>query len=60
MLEQHPELQLVKIADAGGDNWEYTATLPAGPEILDFFHATEHLAAAIATVHGDGTLANEA
>jgi len=57
VLAQHPYLRLAKITDAGGDNWEYTATLPAGPEILDFFHATEHLAAAIAAVHGDGTLA---
>jgi hypothetical protein len=57
VLEQHPHLRVAKITDAGGDNWEYTATLPAGPEILDFFHATEHLAAAIAAVHGDGTLA---
>jgi hypothetical protein len=57
VLSQHPELKLAKITDAGGDNWEYTATLPPGPEILDFFHATEHLAAAIAAVHGDGTLA---
>ncbi len=57
VLEQHPALKLAKITDAGGDNWEYTATLPPGPEILDFFHATEHLAAAIAAVHGDGTTA---
>jgi len=57
VLAQHPHLRLAKITDAGGDNWEYTATLPPGPEILDFFHATEHLAAAIAAVHGDGTIA---
>jgi hypothetical protein len=56
VLAQHPHVRLAKITDAGGDNWEYTATLPAGPEILDFFHATEHLAAAIAAVHGDGTI----
>jgi hypothetical protein len=43
VLAQHPHVRLAKITDAGGDNWEYTATLPAGPEILDFFHATEHL-----------------
>lgn len=57
VLSLRPDLKLAKITDAGGDNWEYTATLPPGPEILDFFHATEHLAAAIAAVHGDGTLA---
>lgn len=57
VLAQRPDLRLAKIADAGGDNWEYLSTLPDGPEILDFFHATEHLAAAIAAVHGDGTFA---
>lgn len=57
VLAKHPELKLAKITDAGGDNWEYTATLPEGPEILDFFHATEHLAAAISAIYGDGTLA---
>src|SRR6266581_2124203 len=57
VLAQYPHLPVAKITDAGGDNWEYTATLPAGPEILDFFHATEHLGAAIAAVHGDGTFA---
>jgi hypothetical protein len=57
VLDKHPHLKLAKITDAGGDNWEYTATLPPGPEILDFFHATEHLASAIAAVYGDGTFA---
>jgi hypothetical protein len=58
VIAQRPELRIAKIADAGGDNWEYLSTLPGkGPEILDFFHATEHLAAAIAAVHGDGTFA---
>jgi hypothetical protein len=57
VLAQHPHLRIAKVTDAGGDNWEFAATLPEGPEILDFFHATEHLAAAIAAVHGDGTMA---
>lgn len=57
VLSSRPDLKLAKIADAGGDNWEFFGTLPAGPEILDFFHATEHLAAAIAAVHGDHTFA---
>jgi hypothetical protein len=55
VLAHHLELRLAKITDAGGDNWEYLATLPEGPEILDFFHATEHLADALAAIHGDGT-----
>lgn len=57
VLAKHPGLRLAKITDAGSDNWAYLATLPAGPEILDFFHASEHLAAAIAAVTGDGTMA---
>lgn len=55
VLALRPDLPVAKITDAGGDNWEYLATLPEGPEILDFFHATEHLADALASVHGDGT-----
>ncbi len=54
---QHPELRLAKVTDADSDNWEYLATLPDGPEILDFFHATDHLADALAAVHVDGTFA---
>lgn len=55
ILAQNPHLRVVKIADAGGDNFEYLGTLPEGPEILDFYHASEHLSAAIASVFGDGT-----
>jgi hypothetical protein len=57
VLAARPELKVAKIADAGGDNWEYLETLPKGPQILDFFHASEHLGDAIAAVHGDGTFA---
>ncbi len=57
ILALHPHLRLAKITDAGGDNWEYTATLPSGPEILDFFHATEHLAEALTAIYGEGTFA---
>jgi hypothetical protein len=57
ILAQRPDLRLVKVTDAGSDNWEFCESLPEGPTILDVFHATEHLAAAIAAVHGDGTMA---
>ena len=57
VLAKHPHLRVAKITDAGGDNWEFTATLSEGPEILDFFHAAEHLAAALSAVHGEGTFA---
>src|SRR5690606_18121434 len=35
LLSLAPDVRLVKIADAGSDNWSYLATLPEGPEILD-------------------------
>lgn len=57
VLAQKPELPVAKIADAGGDNWAFLDALPAGPTILDFFHATEHLAEAIAAIYGDGKIA---
>jgi hypothetical protein len=30
--------------------------LPAGDEFVDFFHAAEHLNAALAAAYGDGTV----
>jgi hypothetical protein len=56
ILRRRPELRMVKLADAVADNWTFlTADLPAGDEAIDFFHATEHLHAAIAAAYGDGT-----
>lgn len=54
VLEQQ-SLPVVKIADGAADNWSFLAEeLPEGVEILDFFHATEHLHNAIAAAYGDG------
>jgi len=57
ILRGHPDLKLVKIADGAADNWDFlaSAALPAGEEAVDFFHASEHLHAAIAAAYGDGT-----
>lgn len=57
ILEARPGLTLVKVADGAADNWEFLASdqLPAGEEVVDFFHASEHLHTAIAAVYGDGT-----
>lgn len=58
ILRSHPALKLVKVADGAADNWEYLSNpdvLPAGDEAIDFFHASEHLHAAIASAYGDGT-----
>jgi hypothetical protein len=57
ILAAHPGLKLVKVADGAADNWEFLASskLPEGEEAVDFFHATEHLHAAIAAAYGDST-----
>jgi len=56
ILAEHPQLRIAKISDAGNDNFEFLESLPDGPLILDFFHATEHLGAAIADAYGDGKM----
>ncbi len=57
VLAKQPNLKLVKVADGAADNWDFlsSSALPAGEEALDFFHASEHLHAAIAAAYGDGT-----
>lgn len=57
VLVKKPGLRIVKIADGAEDNWTYLAhELPQGEEVLDFFHATEHLHGALAAAYGDGAL----
>jgi len=56
-LSLRPDLRLVKAADGANDNWTYLhKELPKGIEVVDFFHAAEHLNAALASVYGDGTV----
>jgi len=53
-LEQRPDLRLVKVADGAPDNWTYLLdALPKGPAVLDFYHATEHLNAALVAAYGE-------
>jgi hypothetical protein len=55
-LIQRPDLRVVKVADGAPDNWSYLSeTLPVGVEVLDFYHATEHLGAALGAAYGEGT-----
>jgi hypothetical protein len=57
ILRREPSLKLVKVADGAADNWAFLSSdvLPDGEEAVDFFHASEHLHAAIADAYGDGT-----
>ena len=57
VLRQRPALKLVKVADGAKDNWEFlTTALPAGLEVLDFYHAAEYLSAAYGAAYGDGSV----
>ena len=49
VLRRRPDLPIVKIADGAPDNWRFlgSAKMPPGEEVLDFYHAAEHLHAAI-------------
>ena len=44
------------MADGAPDTWTYLReTLPVGIEVLDFYHAAEHLGAALGAAYGQGT-----
>lgn len=60
-LAKRPDLRVVKIADGAKDNWTFLSQqLPPGPDVLDFYHAAEHLNAALAAAYGDGTVEQRA
>lgn len=53
-LEHQPQLRLVKVADGARDNWAFLAqALPPGEEVVDFYHAAEHLRRAFDHVYGE-------
>ncbi len=55
-LAQRPDLRVVKLADGAKDNWRYLSEqYPGGVEVVDFFHAAEHLHAALEAAYGVGS-----
>jgi hypothetical protein len=51
--EDRPSLRIAKLADGAKDNWTFLSqVLPEGVEIVDFFHATEHLFEALSVAYG--------
>ncbi len=56
VLASHPHLRLAKVADGARDNWSFlTDQLPPGVEVLDYFHAVEHLTRALAAAYGESS-----
>lgn len=60
ILAQKPSLRLVKVADGAKDNWAYLSDidLPAGEQVVDFFHAAEHLSEVLTAAYGEGDKRN--
>ncbi len=55
VLGQRPELQLVKLADGAKDNWRFLTDVLCpgkGVELIDFFHAADHLSDALEAAYG--------
>ena len=53
VLGKRPDLALVKIADGAKDNWTFLGeVLPQGVELIDFWHAAEHLNDAFDAAYG--------
>jgi len=51
---KRPSIGLVKLADGARDNWTYfDEQLPDGTGIVDFYHAAEHLKAALEACYGE-------
>jgi hypothetical protein len=57
VLKRRPDLRVAKVADGAKDNWTYLhEQVPEGPEVVDFYHAAEHLNAALGAAYGDGSV----
>lgn len=55
-FRQQPQLRLVKVADGARDNWDFLAKdLPSGIEVVDFYHAAEHLKRALEHAYGEAS-----
>jgi hypothetical protein len=62
-LAQRPDLRVVGIADGVKDNWAFLSTLPGGrgdEQIVDFWHAAQHLNDGLEAVYGEGSLRGQA
>ncbi len=56
VMEQRPDLKVVRLADGAKDNWTFLDALPVeGPSVIDFFHAAEHVSKALDAAYGEGS-----
>lgn len=45
--QRRPDLVVVAVADGAPDNWEFLAALQPDHQVVDFYHAAEHLKVAV-------------
>jgi hypothetical protein len=57
---QRPDLEVVAVADGAPNNWEFLSSLSADREVVDFYHAVEHLKRAVDLAVGASSLAAQA
>lgn len=55
-----PDLVSVAIADGAANNWSFLSTLGADHEVVDFYHAVEHLQRHISIANGASTVDTQA
>lgn len=51
-----PDLTVVAIADGAANNWSFLSELDADHEVVDFFHAAEHLHRHVSKANGASTI----
>ena len=53
ILEQRPDLSIVKVADGARDNWKFLeGQFKHGDNVLDYYHASQHLHEAMEFIFG--------
>jgi hypothetical protein len=61
VFSARPDLRLIKLADGAESNWEFLGQLhPVGTEVVDYFHACEHLKRALDAAYGEHTMESQA
>lgn len=61
ILSVCPDLVVVKLADGAKENWRFLRTVEGkGPEVVDFYHACEHLKGALDAIFGEGSVEGRA
>ncbi len=57
---RRPDLVVMSIADGAANNWDYFDTLPSAHQVVDFYHAAEHLKRALDVCMGASSVGTQA